>query len=209
MNNYGEIYLCFYKHDKDFLVGNKNINVAKKIKNYCKTNSSTIQDFFKTKNLQENQKLIDLFNYQIFKNKEVIIDNYKTFYQNFYDIFFYQTTFSSQQNIEFFLRRQNLNINWQDFVVLPKENIRKKIKTLIYNIKLELKKQGIIDILNLTEIKKEDDFANKRAFNNAIFNLFEHNQSSLLNTICKSNVCYVRDEEWRNHTILSKQLNLK
>ena len=143
MNNYGEIYLCFYKHDTDFLVGNKNINVAKKIKNYCKTNSSTIQDFFKTKNLQEYQKLIDLFNYQIFKNKQVIIDNYKTFYQNFYDIFFYQTKFSSQQNIEFFLRRQNLNANWQDFVVLPKENIRKKIKTLIFMIKLELKKQGI------------------------------------------------------------------
>jgi hypothetical protein len=194
MNNYGEIYLCFYKHDKDFLVGNKNINVAKKIKNYCKTNSSTIQD---------------LFNYQIFKNKEVIINNYKTFYQNFYDIFFYQSKFSSQQNVEFFLRRQNLDVNWQDFVVLPKENIRKKITTLIYNIKIELKKQGIIDILNLTEIKKEDDFENKRAFNNAIFNLFQNSQSSLLNTICKSNVCYVRDEEWRNHTILSKQLNLK
>jgi hypothetical protein len=79
MNNYGEIYLCFYKHDKDFLVGNKNINVAKKIKNYCKTNSSTIQDFFKTKNLQEHQKLIDLFNYQIFKNQQVIINNDKTF----------------------------------------------------------------------------------------------------------------------------------
>ena len=72
MNNYGEIYLCFYKHDKDFLVGNKNINVAKKIKNYCTSNSSTIQDFFKTKNLQEHQKLIETYHAKGIKTVSMI-----------------------------------------------------------------------------------------------------------------------------------------
>lgn len=184
---YGEQYLCLYRKNKNFFIGNKNYNVAKVIEKFTKNNSSIICNWFKLNN-QDAKKWIEICNKTLFSNTE----KYKTpggiiKLNNFSYRFLNATNFlTTEDNINWFLKRENYSgsVNWQDFFIIEKSSLAKMIDNFISCFIFELKNNHIIDILNMQKKIDLPNFASLRSYRSSIFNFFKnHKELSLLSKI--------------------------
>lgn len=187
MNSYGEQYLCFYKKNQDFFIGNKNYNVAKVIENFTKKNSSIICNWFKLDN-QDAKKWIEICNQALFLNKNTYkTPNGVTKVNNFcYRFLNNKNYLTTKENVEWFLRRQNCDssIDWQDFFIIEKSSIAKMIDNFIGHFNFDLKKNNIINITDMKEKVDLPNFSDLQSYKASIFNLFKnHKEISLLSRI--------------------------
>lgn len=194
MNSYGEQYLCFYKKNQDFFIGDKNYNVAKVIENFTTKNSSIIYNWFKLDN-QNAKKWIEICNKILFANK----DTYKTpdgvtKLNNFSCRFLNNSNYlTTKENVEWFLRRENYDgsVNWQDFFIIERSSLAQMIDNFIGSFIFELKEEEIIDITDMKERYKLDlpNFADLQSYKASVFNFFKnHKDISLLSKIAKKSL---------------------
>lgn len=191
-NSYGEQYLCFYKKNQDFFIGDKNYNVVKVIENFTTKNSSIICNWFKLDN-KDVKKWIEICDKILFANTNTYkTPDGKTKLNNFSYRFLNNNNYlTTKENVEWFLRRENYggSVNWQDFIIIERSSLAKMIDNFIGAFICELKKNNIIDIINMKEKVDLPNFTDLQSYKASVFNFFKnHKDLSLLSRITKKSL---------------------
>jgi len=177
--------------------------ITKIVKNFITNNSNKFYDLFEIENngsqesLEDYKICQDIFENQLFKKPcEVIEKNNNLMVQNnllncLLNIKPEKSNISKTQAkniIENFLNSKNLVEDIDNFFIISRTILRKKLSQFVGAINFDLKNYDIIDVFKLSEqiINDPVERQKKQMFLGQIFNIFLHDKNSLFNYIIKS-----------------------